>query len=145
MKLFDRFRKKDLPVQQEEGGMFIPDHAKTSEERKAAAIEEAAEENPSQEEKEISPLEVKKGKEANIFVVNGNYDMGAQLMLSGVVQSGTIKKGMKTKKDKTEMTIVEMKISSENVKDLNTGEEGTIFLKYKIFPNVKYDDVLEFK
>lgn len=143
MKLFDRFKKKSQEgVFPEDNEVIVPDHAKTPQEKKAAAkeIEEVIIEDAAPE-----PVEVKKKKAGNLFVVNGNYDMGSQLMLSGVMQSGKLKKGMKTKKDKSELTIAEMKISSQTVKELSEGEEGTIFLKYKIFPNVKYDDILEFK
>ena len=142
MGILSRFRKKpQLP----DNEVIVPDHAKDPNAAAASEYQEAQEETQ-QPEEPISPLETRNPKRS-YFRVNGSYDMGKQLMLSGVVEQGKLVKGMKCKlvETKNELTITDIKVSSETVGDLMGGEEGTLFLKYKDFPNVKYDTLLEFK
>lgn len=132
------FGKKELSSP----GTVIPDHAKKNqlEEQSEIAFENEEPYAPAQEEKTFD-----KGKYKNLFRVNGMYDVGDAIMISGVVESGRIAKNMKAKKDKKEIEIKEIRINSDKMKELNEGEEGTIFVKSKQMPNVKYDNLLEFK
>jgi len=143
MGLFNRFKKKDVEAQPDNGLVEV-EHAKDP--NADAAMEYQQEQEDPSENEPISPLEVKLPK-GNVFRVNGSYDMGKQLMLSGIVEKGTLSKGMKCKLDKgkNELGVADIKISSETVKELLVGEEGTLFLRYKSFPNIKYDTLLEFK
>jgi len=81
----------------------------------------------------------------NKFSVNGIYDIGTEIMLSGVVESGKIKKRMKTSVDSKNVVVTDIKVGSTSVTELLLHEEGTIFLKGKTMQQIKYGNVLEFK
>lgn len=82
----------------------------------------------------------------NKFRINGTYDLGTSVMISGVVETGVVKPKMVAKIDsKKELLILEIKISSTKVNGLMKGEEGSIFVKTKGNPVLRYDDVLAFK
>lgn len=116
--------------------------------------------NKKQEKKEINvvipekkvvvrkedPVYVKTENSGNKFRVSGTYDFGSNMMISGVVESGLIKPRMVAKLDsKKELIISEIKISSTKINGLIKGEEGSIFVKTKGNPIIKYDDLLVFK
>ncbi|MEK6958426.1 MAG: hypothetical protein AABW59_00090 [archaeon] len=130
--LFKKKTTEDNPLEQKDE-IIVPQHAKKPED-KVKPVDLAH-----------VPIVQKKESQKNIFVVNGNYDIGNSMMLSGVMQSGSLSKGMKHKKDGMDLTITDIKIGSDKVKDLNLGEEGAIFVKGKNTHLVKYDDELEFK
>lgn len=104
--------------------VVIPQHAKLKEEKSGAS------------EKRVSK---------SVFVVNGVYAIGGEVMLSGSVKSGLIKKKMKTKVNDKESVVLGLKIGTNNVQQLNSGDEGTIFVKGKNLFLVKNGDLLEFK
>ncbi len=83
--------------------------------------------------------------EENLFVVTGVYDIGTEVMFSGKVQSGLLKKKLKTIVNDKESVLSDLKMHSSTVKQLVSGEEGTIFLKGKNLFLVKSGDVLKFK
>ena len=79
------------------------------------------------------------------FKVIGVYDIGTEVMVSGVVQSGVLVKKMKTKINEKDALISDIKRGSDKVKELTAAEEGKIFLKGKNLFTIKQNDVLEFK
>jgi len=81
----------------------------------------------------------------NIFVINGVYDIGTQVMLSGVVESGKLSKKLITKINDKNVPISDVKIGSESVKELLVGSSGTIFLRGNNIPLLRSGDLLEFK
>lgn len=96
--------------------------------------------------KKENKLYIKTEGSENTFRVNGTYDFGANMMISGMVESGVIKSRMVSKlEQKKELVISEIKIGSTKVNGLIRGEEGSIFVKTKGNPIIKYDDVLVFK
>jgi hypothetical protein len=136
MGLFDFLKKKDAAPKSEEdkilegaedSTVLVPNHAKVD-------LKKADEE-----------VFLQKNKSSNIFHIFGLYDTGALLMLSGVVESGKLKKKMKVKVNGKELVIADLKIGANSVEELLVGEEGSIFVKSKGTPLVKYGDVLEFK
>lgn len=96
--------------------------------------------------KKEDPVYVRTETSGNKFRVSGTYDFGTSMMISGMVESGVIKPKMLSKLDsKKELSISEIKISSTKVNGLIKGEEGSIFVKTKGNPIIKYDDILIFK
>lgn len=96
--------------------------------------------------KKEDPVYVRTESSGNKFRVSGTYDFGSSMMISGIVESGVVKPKMLSKLDsKKELLISEIKISSTKVNGLMKGEEGSIFVKTKGNPIIKYDDVLIFK
>ncbi len=132
------FKKKNQPANTpeekilqgaESQDILVPDHAKPKE------VDESA-------------LEVKlvhSESETNLFNVNGIYDIGTDMMLSGVVESGKLKKKMKTKILEKDVVVTDVKVGSSSVTELLAHEEGTVFIRGKTMKNIKYGDVLEFK
>lgn len=119
--------KKEEPVfgDAQKDEIIIPNHAK-----------------PVKVEKKDS---VKKVSTIAQFQVNGLYDIGSQVMVSGIVSSGALRKKMKTKINGKDIPISDLKIGSDSVKEIENGFEGKIFLRAKgVFP-VKDGDVLVFK
>ena len=106
--------------------VVVPDHAK--------AIEEKAEE-----------VKEKVSTKKAVFRVNGVYEMGKEMMFSGIVESGKIKWKMKLKDGNKEGTITDIKAGSTSVDEILPKEEGKIFVKGKGLIMIKYDDLLEFK
>ncbi len=80
----------------------------------------------------------------NLFKVTGFYDFGTTTMISGIVERGTISVKMKAETNGKEMEITEIKMGSTKIRALNKNEEGSLFMKTKGNPFIKYDDVLEF-
>jgi hypothetical protein len=109
----------------ENSEVLIPDHAK-------------------QEKAEESML-VQKVLVKNLFRVFSGYDVGSQIMLSGIVESGRIKKKMKTKINGKEAVVADLKAKQVSAAELLKGEEGTVFLKGKEIHYFKQNDTLEFK
>jgi hypothetical protein len=102
----------------------VPDHAK-----------------PKEVVKEIKPVVSKK----NIFIIESIYDIGTQIMVSGVLESGHLKKGLKVKIRKKEIPISDLKVGTGSVKDFVAGERGTIFLRGKDLNILRIGDGLDFK
>jgi len=136
MGIFDFLRKnKQEPVTEgdkildgaESAEILIPEHARPESKTQA----------------EILPSK-KKDKTAS-FKVFGVYDIGTEIMVSGMVDSGVLKKRMKTKINDKDAVLSDIKIGSDSVQELLTKEEGKIFLKGKNLYTLKQDDVLEFK
>lgn len=96
------------------------------------------------EEEVISNVEVRGHSTGNTFRITGLYDFGSSTMLSGFVEKGLIRTKMKWQNAKKEMYITEIKVSSNKVDSLIRGEEGSLFVKTKGNPIVRYDDLLEF-
>jgi hypothetical protein len=88
---------------------------------------------------------MKKAVVENVFAVTGVYDIGTEVMISGKVQSGVLKKKMKIKINDKESVLLDLKQRSSSVKELNSGEDGTVFLKGKNLFLVKVGDILKFK
>jgi hypothetical protein len=136
MGLFDFLKKQDDSKKSEEdlilegaedSSVLVPDHVKTG----AKKSEEV--------------LLMQKTKQINNFKVSGLYNTGSLTMISGLVQTGKLKKKMKAKFDGKEMAIVDIKIGSTSVEELILAEEGSIFVKSKGMPQIRYGDILEFK
>jgi len=138
MGLFDFLKKKTVSPQSEEDkilagaedeSVLIPNHVK----------------NNLESEKEKEELFLQKAKQLNKFKVFGVYDTGTLTMISGFVEGGKLKKKMKSKLNAKELVIIDLKVGSNSVEELLANEEGSIFVKSKGTPIVKYGDVLEFK
>ena len=102
----------------------------------------------------VIPTHIKEAKEKkliskivleNIFIVDGVYAIGTQVMLSGRVESGILKKKMKTTVSGKESVLVDLKTHSSSVKQLIANDTGTIFLKGTNLFLVKIGDILKFK
>jgi len=74
--------------------------------------------------------------------VKGVY-VGAETMISGRVLSGRIRKSMSSSLGKGTIRVSDLKKGSMTVPELNSGEEGTIFVRGNA-SMVKYGDVLDF-
>jgi len=138
MGLFDFLKKAKESLSTEEdliltgaqdSSVLIPNHAKNG-----AKSTEAS-----------SGVFLQKVKQSNKFKVSGVYDTGSLTMVMGVVESGKLKKKMKSKLIGKEVIIIDLKIGSNSVEELLASEEGSIFIKSKDTPLVKYGDILEFK
>jgi len=93
----------------------------------------------------IQKIEVKGRNRRNTFRVTGLYDFGSTTMLSGIVEEGQVNTKMTAKLEaKKELSIIEIKISSTKVNGLIKGEEGSLFVKSKGNPIIRYDDLIEF-
>ncbi len=103
--------------------VVIPNHIKQAKEKKSAA----------------------KVIVENIFIVDGIYAIGTQVMLSGKVESGVLKKKMKTTVSGKESVLVDLKTHSSSVKQLVANDTGSIFLKGTNLFLVKIGDILKFK
>ena len=153
---FGLFTKKE---EQRDNHIVIPSHSKKSSEGKNASSTEEMIENVVEgkpflgEQKEITACiephtarsTLQSAKYKNLFRVTGLYDVGGLVMISGIVESGRIAKKMKAKKDDKEMEIKEIRINSDKVQQLLSNEQGTLFVKAKQMPFVRYDDLLAFK
>ncbi len=117
--------------------------------KKQEQIKEPEQENVEKEiiaKKEDKPVYQRSSSFGNKFRVTGTYDLGTSMMISGNVESGVVKTKMVAKLDsKKELAISEIKIGSTKVNGLMKGEEGSIFVKTKGNPIIKYDDLIEFK
>ncbi|MFA6064325.1 MAG: hypothetical protein WCW44_01555 [archaeon] len=138
MGLFDFLKKKNDSVQSEEdmilGGaedssVLIPNHVK----------------NGAKDRETSGEVFLQKAKQFNRFKVSGVYDTGTLTMVLGFVECGKLKKKMKAKLNGKELTIMDLKVGSNSVEELLANEEGSIFIKSKDTPLVKYRDILEFK
>jgi hypothetical protein len=98
------------------------------------------------EEEVIQKVEVKGRTPRNTFRVTGLYDFGTTTMISGVVEAGQVSVKMRADlENKKEIVISEIKISSTKVNGLIAGEEGSLFVRTKGNPVIRYDDLIEFK
>ncbi len=137
MGLFDFLKKnKESPSSEEDkildgaedSSVLIPNHAKNG-----------------VKSEEVNEVFLQKVKQSNKFKVSGVYDTGSLTMVMGFVESGKLKKKMKSKIMGKEVVIIDLKVGSNSVEELLVSEEGSIFIKSKDTPLVKYGDILEFK
>ena len=136
MGIFDFLKKnKQEPVTEgdkilggaESAEILIPDHARPD------------------AKKQEGPVIIKKKDKTASFKVFGVYDIGTEIMVSGMVESGILRKRMKTKINDKDAVLSDIKIGSDSVQELLMQEEGKIFLKGKNLYTLKQDDILEFK
>ncbi|MFA5126293.1 MAG: hypothetical protein WC462_04815 [archaeon] len=136
MSIFDFLRKnKQEPVTEgdkildgaESAEILIPEHARPESKAQAETVT------------------VKKKDKTSSFRIFGVYDIGTEIMVSGIVETGILRKRMKTKINDKDAVLSDIKINSDSVQELLTKEEGKIFLKGKNLYTLKQDDVLEFK
>ena len=134
-------RKKSVS----EARVCIPDHAKAKIEREV--LDKKVEIRKEKEEQIQNDFVIKKklSGATNLFKVTGRYDAGSEVALSGYVESGSIREKMKTNINGTEIKVNEIRMGSQKVDELNFMEEGTLFLKGKNIPIIRYDDLLDFK
>ncbi len=156
MSIFDFSRKKKTEASVEEK-VCIPEHQRIREEaeRKAALDPRILAKQEFQRKKELKEtlrdMPIKEAikdpafRQRGMFEVSGVYCVGKTLMVSGFVESGVIKNRMKTFKGGNEMRVEEIRIGSEKVANLKAGEEGTLFVKTKNVPNIKYSEILLFE
>ncbi|MFA6065345.1 MAG: hypothetical protein WC746_05875 [archaeon] len=104
---------------------YVPKFSSTA--RKKLGLEEAA------------PVKV---SVSGTIEVSGVY-VGAETMISGTVVSGRIRKSMSAQLGKGTVRISDLKQGSRTVSELNSGEEGTIFVRGNAM-SVKYGDVIDF-
>lgn len=125
-------------------GVCIPQHKKKAESKdsRMRSIDDIRMGSANDEE---IPAEKTKNKKAEcVFRIDGKYEVGDTLMISGRVESGTLKKGMKTEIGKGELRITELRIGSEKIGEIRENQQGTIFVKARGAQNIKYNDLLEF-
>ncbi len=145
------------------------DFGEETKEEDSLQEEDSQEQEDYSQKKEDNPQEQKKSQEQNdspkgqeppqekqvpienippqiigVFRVNGIYSVAETLMISGIVEEGVLGKNYKTRKDKREMIITELRKGSDQVDSLIENEEGTVFVRASVFPNIKYADLLEF-
>jgi hypothetical protein len=140
MGVLSLFKKKKLaPTTEEEkildgaesSEVLVPNHAKLDTKSSSEGVE-------------VVKL-VHKENQINRFRINGVYDVGLEMMISGVVESGKVRKKMKSKLNGKDAVINDIKVGSDSVEELIVHEEGTIFLRGKHLHLLKYNDLLEFK
>ena len=102
----------------------VPDHAK-----------------PKEVESKKKPVVSRK----NIFKIESVYDIGTQVMLSGIVESGLLKKNLRVKIRDKLVPISDLKVGTSSVKSLSSTDKGTIFLRGKELNILRVGDELEFK
>ncbi len=112
--------------------VLIPDHAKEK------SMEEEA-------TKVFLVNKERKEKVPNKLKVLSVYDVGDEVLVSGIVESGKIKKKMKLVFKEKNSVVSDLKIGSNSVAELLLNEEGTVFIKGKNLHLVRRNDVLEFK
>jgi hypothetical protein len=143
MGLFDSLRGKD---ERKPLGVCIPEHKKSAKKADISHIGsiDNARVGVEFEREGGAIIERKRGKSECGFRVDGKYEVGDTLMVSGVVEFGALKKGMKAELGKVEMKVEELRSGTGKVGSLHTGQAGTVFVKAKAPPNIRYNDLLEF-
>jgi hypothetical protein len=81
-------------------------------------------------------------KNSATIEVKGVY-LGSETMISGTILSGKITKNMSSSLEKGVIRISDIKKGSMTVKELNSGEQGTIFVKGNA-SKIKSGDILDF-
>jgi hypothetical protein len=81
----------------------------------------------------------------SLFQVNGVYNVGPTILISGFLESGRLKTGMKAIVNEITLKITEVRKEREKVSDLIPGQEGTIVVSAKKSPLLKQGDFLEFE
>lgn len=125
-------------------GVCIPNHKKTAakEGESGAKTIDNISLRKVDDEKYFSNSKKSSGR--CVFRVDGKYEVGNTLMISGMVESGTLKKGMKSEIGRGEIRIMELRVGSEKVDEIEENREGTIFVRARGPQNIKYGDLLEF-
>lgn len=83
--------------------------------------------------------------DVSLFQVNGVYNVGPTILISGFLESGRLKTGMKAKVNEIPLKIMEVRKEREKVSDLIPGQEGTLVVSAKKSPLLKQGDFLEFE
>ncbi len=135
MGLLSLFKTQD--IEKKSIGVCIPEHTRVKKKEKK---KETNTKKVSSKKETIS-----KGKLKGTFKVSGKFDIGKTLMLAGGVESGELRKGMKAKVKGIELKITELRTGPKKVSMLNTFEDGSIFVKSKSYPDIRYDNLINFK